>query len=139
MQNGWKYLMSLAALVAAASMLVESLQPAHAINGPNVSLGSNPVDSHYFNCTSQNDGILFTNSSAQDYVITDIILYNGAARLNIGTETGSPTEFIGGYASHGYDQTFQFRSGIVVPAGSTLYCSAVNAYPEVTVSGYYAH
>jgi hypothetical protein len=139
MQNGWKYILSLAALIASMSMMVEAVQPAYALNGPNISMGSNPVDSNYFNCASQTDGTVFTNTASSDFVITDVILYNGAARLNIGTETGSPTEFIGGYASYGYDQRFHFGSGIVVPAGSTLYCTAVNAYPEVTVSGYYAH
>ena len=55
------------------------------------------------------------------------------------TATGSTTEFKGGFASYGYDQSFRFNSGIVVPAGSTLYCSDVDAHPELTVTGYYAH
>ena len=67
----------------------------------------------------------------------DIVLYNGGARLSIGTQTGSPTEFNGGYASYGYDSRYHFESGIVVAAGETLYCTDVNAHPEVTVSGYF--
>ena len=139
MQHGWKYIMSVAAVIAAVAMLVEALQPAYAINTPNISMGSNPIDSFYKGCSGQTDVVVFTNNSGMDFVITDIVIYNGAVSLDIGSQVGSPTEFIGGYASYGYDQRFQFTSGIVVGAGESLYCTDQNAYPELTISGYYSH
>ena len=140
MQHMWKYLFGLAALVASSAMLIDSLSSAHAINGSQISLGSNPIANFYANCNGQNQLVVFQNSSAHDFVVTDIVIYNGAVRLNIGSSSSTAaTKFIGGYASYGYDQNFRFNSGLVVPAGENIYCTDTNAYPEITISGYYTH
>ena len=74
-----------------------------------------------------------------NFIITDVVTYNGGVRLHTGTSSNMKDRFIGGYANYGSNhQGFHFESGIVVPAGENLYCSAENAYPQVSISGYYA-
>ena len=141
MSNLPKIILSLAAMTAATPMLIDSLSSAHAISGPHISLGSNPLDSAYTSCNGQVDKIVFSNTSSHDFIMTDIIIYNGSVRLNIGvSSSGAPAKFVGGYTSYGADQqTFSLQSGIVIPAGENLYCTDVNYYPEVSITGYYTH
>lgn len=141
MSNLPKIILSVAALVGASALLIDSLSSAYAISGPHISLGSNPIDNAYTSCSSQTNKVVFSNTSAHDFVVTDIIIYNGGVRLNIGASSSSaPTKFIGGMANYGgSDQTFRLVSGIVVPSGESLYCTDINAYPELSISGYYTH
>ena len=46
-QEGWKYLFGAATLLAAVGFTLKTIQPAHAVNGPSVNLGSNPVFNYY--------------------------------------------------------------------------------------------
>ena len=46
-REGWKYLFGAAALVASVGFTLKTIQPAYAVNGPSVNLGSNPTFNYY--------------------------------------------------------------------------------------------
>ena len=141
MNNISKMIFACAALIASLGIFIMALHSAQAGYGPQIYMGSNPIANFYINCSYQSNAVVFQNTSTMDFVITDIVVYDGGASLHTGVSTSVLTRrFTGGYANHGgYNQSHQFQSGIVVAAGETLYCSAENAYPQITVNGYYAH
>ena len=141
MNNISNMIFACAALIASLGVFVMALHSAQAGYGPQVSMGSNPLTNFYLNCSYQSNAVMFQNTSAMDFVITDIVVYNGGASLHTGISTSALTRrFTGGYASYGSNhQGYHFQSGIVVSSGESLYCSAENAYPQITVNGYYAH
>ena len=64
--KNYKQLLGIAAIMVAVGFLVHSLKPAYALNGPNISMGSNPIENF------GGYGIIFTNTSSHDFIITDI-------------------------------------------------------------------
>ena len=94
MSNLPKIILSLAAMTAATSMLIDSLSSAHAISGPHISRRQ-PFGQrlHQLQWPSRYD--VFSTSS-HDFIMTDIIIYNGSVRLNIGV-SGSGTRKVCGW------------------------------------------
>ena len=62
----YKQLFGIAAIIMAIGFFVRSFQPAHALNGTNISMGSNPIEDF------SGYGSIFTNTSGHDFIITDI-------------------------------------------------------------------
>lgn len=140
MEHWWKNIASIGFVIVSLAMLVHAIHPALATLGPQVSLGSNPIAHFYKNCNGLTNAVFFQNATNMDFIITDILVYNGGVRLFEGNGTPSNTLFVGGFSSYtSSQQVFDFVSGLVVPAGNTVYCSDEAYYPEVTISGYYAH
>ena len=117
----YKQLFGYAAIVFSFGFFVRSFVPAHAFNGAHVSLGSNPIDSGY-----GYNGVIFTNNSSSDFVITDIGCENDGP-LTI----GSSNVF---YCLRG---NHQLQSGLIVPAGTSVSTGANNR--NYFISGYYTH
>jgi len=128
-----KTLLGLSALVLSCEIFIHSLHSAHAFpQGPNVSMGSNPIDSHYQgNCNNSN---LFTNSSQQDFIITDIVNdYSGW--LILSKNSGGVTSAIFKIQGNG---TAYMKSGIRISPGDTVLCQHYSGQGAF-ISGYYTH
>ena len=131
------HLFGVAAVISSVALLIHSLQPANATSGPNVSLGSNPIQHYYQSCDNQTNAVIFTNSSTSDFVITDIYNYYGTVVLHI---DGNVATLIHHHPSSNSGQAhIPFVSGLRVPSGSTLTCTDDGDAPRITISGYYAH
>ena len=124
-------LIGLALLIASAGYSYQSLQHANAYpQGPNVGLGSNPVEAFSFNCSS-NSPQAFTTGNEM-FIITDVIVADG-------TSTGTATLLLNGSDWLPFPEASvqSFNSGYPVPPNSTLSCIAY--YPKrMAVAGYYA-
>lgn len=73
---------------------------------------------------------MIANNSNMDFIITDIITYNGTVALDI---DGTMAMVIQA------NDSISLRSGLVVEPGQVLNCSDYGSYPYVTLTGYYAH
>ena len=137
----YKNTLAIAAVIMASGFFVRSFQTANAFpQGPNTSLGSNPIFSAYTNncpetvTTVPNDLIL---------VITDIVMSsNSTQTVTLKTSNGGILGSFKQTYRTGNGMILEGRhhslnSGIVVPAGEDLIldnCSTDGA----TISGYYA-
>jgi len=106
-----------------------NLQAANAFpSGPNVSMGSNPIEQAYKYCYGLSNEAMLNNSSSQDFIVTDIIVTNGTADILI---DGTTIMNVSGHIS--------LQTGLKVLSGSTIACSYYSSYPRVTITGYYTH
>ena len=120
-------------LLLCGAVFVHSLSSANAFPaGPNVSMGSNPIDSFYLsNCNSAQ---LFTNNTQQDFIITDIVPdYGGWFILN--QTAGGATSTV--FKTPGSGQV-ALESGIKVGPGDSVACTQYHGYGGY-ISGYYTH
>ena len=137
-----KQLFGFAAIILSSSVFVRSFAYA---NGPNTSLGANPIFSFASTSCSSGQSVVSV-PTGQVLVITDI--YSGSsARESLQLKTASGTllgdfQVIRNYSQSHYNFFIKggevsLRSGIVVPEGEdlVLYCGSQN---RVTLSGYYA-
>ena len=99
--------------------------------GPNVSLGSNPIEAFSIACNSTTPTLLSTNN--EKFIITDIIVADGASTEDIQLSLNGATWF-----NIPETSTQSFNSGFPVPTNSTVTCYAYYA-KRVIVAGYYAH
>lgn len=122
------YFLSVGFLLLCASIFMNSLTNANAYpQGPNVSLGQNPIDNYSSPCNSWDT--LFTNNTNQIFTITDVVLTytgNSAATLRVN----------GQYIYQSQDN-YGFISGLKIQPGETVECSFNGN--RVTISGYYTH
>ena len=123
----WKNLFGVAAILFGVGYVIRGIHPAQAFNSPSVSVGENPIESHYFICNNSNVTVLI-NGTAMDYIVTDILMYSGVGQLKVDQQV---------VLLSSDDHTLQ--SGIKVGPGQTLSCTNFSGGPAVTVSGYYAH
>jgi len=126
------HLFGIAAIIASIALLFSSVEHAFASpNGPNVSLGANPIEVAQVNCSNQSPTLFTTGNDA--FIITDLIVADGYS-------TGGITLQLNGsnWLSFAENRIHAFSSGIPVPINSTLavQCSYGRT---VTISGYYAH
>ena len=124
-------LLGSALLIASSGYAYRSLQQANAYpQGPNVSLGSNPVEAFSFNCSSGSPQAFTTGNEV--FIITDVIVADGSG-------SGTATLILNGadWLPFPESSVQSFNSGYPVPPNSTLSCIAY--YPKrMAVSGYYA-
>ena len=116
-----KTILSLAALVASFALLIFSIGDSFAYpQGPNVSLGSNPIIS--FQCGSSG----YTVPNGQDFIITDFI---GASSY--------PSIYVDGVSAMyiGFNGNSSLNTGWKIAAGSTVSCVSGTVY----LSGYLTH
>jgi hypothetical protein len=123
-------------LLLCGAVFVHSLKSANAFpQGPNVSMGSNPIENFYGNTTNPNIAI------QNDFVITTVLSNNDNCRLSIdsnivnnGTGDSNPL-----YYRWTYPSNSPFTTGsasLKVGAGSTLSLTNCSSY---YISGYYTH
>lgn len=123
-----KTILSLGFLLLCASVLVDSLQNANAYpHGPNVSMGSNPIDNYSASCSSWDT--LYTNNTTQTFIITDVVLTYPGSNVAILRVNGQRI-----YESR---DNYGFNSGLKIEPGETIDC--VNSGNIITISGYYTH
>ena len=116
-----KTVLSLAVLVASFALLIFSIGDSFAYpQGPNVSLGSNPIIS--FQCGSSG----YTVPNGQDFIITDFI---GASSY--------PSIYVDGVSAMyiGFNGNSSLNTGWKIAAGSTVSCVSGTVY----LSGYLTH
>ena len=129
-------LFGIAAIITSIGFLFQSFSSANANIGPMVSMGTNPIQHYYTNCDNQTNFTIFSNSSNDDFIITDVYLYYGTVTLKIDGNTALILHYYQGDNSGSTHNPFV--SGIRVPSGSTLTCTDNGDAPRVTISGYYA-
>ena len=120
-----------ALLIASSGYAYQSLQQANAYpQGPNVGLGSNPIEAFSFNSTSSSPQAFTTGNEM--FIITDVTVADGSS-------TGTATLLLNGSDWLPFPEASvqSFNSGYPVPPNSTLSCIA--DYPKrMAVAGYYA-
>ena len=137
-------------LLLCGSVFVHSLKSANAFpQGPNVSMGSNPIESWSGQIGS--DGWYTLDTFQDDFIITDFSisaqhscnfqLHN--SQSNSYTSTGAIASGYF-YQSSGQGQSsysHRFASGMKIPAGTTvyMYVNRGNDYCHYNISGYYTH
>ena len=119
------------AVFLSASVFVHSLKSANAFpQGPNISLGSNPIDNAIAVCNSSYS-TLFSNNSTQAFVVTDITRQHPSYPLSLRIDNQEAWIIESG----GHPQIFQFQSGLKIAPGSSLDCA--HSGFRVMISGYY--
>ena len=116
-----KIIFSIAALIASIALLISSIADSFAYpQGPNVSLGSNPIVSFY--C----DNAGYTIPSGQDLIITDFI-----------AASSYPSVYVNGVSAMylGFNGNSSLTTGWKIPASSIVSCVSGTVY----LSGYLTH
>lgn len=124
-------LLSSAIFIASLGYAYQSLRSANAYpQGPNVAMGSNPVEAFSFQCNNTSPQSFTTGNEL--FIITDVVVTDGSysesatIKLN-GTDWLSFPEL----------SVASFNSGFPVPPNSTINCYSYYS-KRVAVSGYYA-
>ena len=107
--------------------------PAYAFNGPNVSMGSNPIAYTVQQCNPSSYSALYTNKNTTPFIITDIIIEHSAYDMFLRIDGIPFLELAGGR----YDSHMKLKSRISVEPGSTLTCKTSGE--NIFISGYYTH
>ena len=135
-----KHYFGITSIILASACLIWSIGQAGAFpQGPNISMGSNPVDSFQVTCPNT---ILTTTS--QEFVITDIRIGSGYYSNDSITLSTQNETLIKLYNSNDGNVFVPLQSGIKIPVNETLSCSITNSNApsyskEIFISGYYAH
>ena len=145
----YRHLFGFAAILLSGSVFIQSLNTANAFpQGPNVSMGSNPIKSWAGSISSS--GWYTIDTVQQDFIITDLVI-SGSGDCSFQLHTSQSTGYADtGAIATGYFYTYNgqgessftgnFRSGMKVTAGTTLHALIDrNGYCHYNISGYYAH
>ena len=130
----YKKLFGYAAILFGLGFFVRSFLPAYAYNGPNTSMGSNPIDHATAICSNLSSSLIFSNSTTSTFVVTEVIRaypsYGAGLSIN-----GNRIFNVEGF-SNGRSM-FSFDSGLTVQPGESVYCG--HGGYRMTISGYYTH
>ena len=127
----YRNIFGLGFVIFSLGYFVRSFSPAIAgPNGPNVSMGSNPIASFYVSCSQSTPTILSTTSEL--FIITDILVSDGYSTGGIDLKLNSSNWF-----SLGENVQMAMQSGIPMPLNSTLSCYSYYGR-DLILSGYYA-
>ena len=124
-------LLSSAILIASLGYSYKSLQSANAYpQGPNVGMGSNPIEAYSFQCNSSSPQAFTTGNEL--FIITDVVVADGGASEHAMLKLNG-TDWI----PFPEASVQSLNSGYPFPANSTLSCYAYYS-KRVAISGYYA-
>ena len=135
-----RHIIGISALLTSLAVLVWSIGETFAYpQGPNVSLGSNPVFTR--SATGNSNVTLFTNNTSNVAIITDLTVtgpYNyGCTALFSVTNSNDSYRLRNHYIG---STSISLQAGLPVPAGESLIMNGNTSYCESSsVSGYYAH
>ena len=143
----YRNLCGIAFIILASGYFVRSFQPANAApQGPNISMGSNPIVS-WAGYTSSGNWITI-DTMQEDFILTDLVLGGTSDTCNFYLSSQNSSSNIdiiagGGYRNDSYRNgnsqfTGNFNSGMKVPSGTTIYAYA-SGYCYYNISGYYTH
>ena len=145
----WKNLLALSVLIATITICLKSIQPVQAQQGPNVSLGSNPIKNFYGYMTvpSNQHTSLYSNTSGQDFIVTTAYVNHRYCTIAVDGNVVYPDEYTISInifdENSGIDSVFrQGRARLLVPNGSELqlftsYTNNMACY--YYLEGYYVH
>ena len=145
----YRNIMAMAAVIFACGYLIRSFQPANAYpQGPNVSLGSNPIESWAGKFSSSMVYTIGTVSTS--FVITDFTIQGSGSYCEVQLSSSSSslttsdvllTAYYGTNNSAGnLHWNGNFETGIAIPSGTTIYAHvARNGGCYYNISGYYTH
>lgn len=126
----YRNILALALLVFSMGHTWNNIQSAHAFPaGPNISMGSNPIEQSYKYCNGQSNATILSNTTNQSFIVTDIVVTGGNADILIDGNT-----IMNLNSTH-----ITLKTGLRVDGGSVISCTDVGSYPRVTVVGYYTH
>ena len=139
----YRHLFGLAAIILSIAILNHSVDSAHAgPTGPNVGMGSNPIENFSLKCTGSSQ-VLVPVDSTRDFIVTDLI--TGDDSTSSYAPQPATLTFNGGVSlTVSATQSHRFETGLKVPAGETMDCEFLSTntsyyFYNVTVLGYYAH
>ena len=118
-----------------------SFSSANANQGPNVSIGSNPIRS--WSAYRNNDGWQLLETTSTDIIITDLTLSSNSECFFILSNQNSNisgSNFISAYSNGAHMYQGHFQSGIKIPSGTDLYLYiSRSSICNYTLSGYISH
>lgn len=133
-------LFGISAIIASSALLISSIGNSFAYpQGPNVSLGSNPIVTISCSGHSQFPGI-YQVPAGTDFVITDFHVgdsTNGYIRVGTSTSLNASDNLLRHYLYQASPTHMSFRSGIRVTEG--LYIQCVAGSDGSFMSGYLSH
>ena len=146
----YRSIVAIGFLVLSGAIFLHSQATANALPiGPNVSLGSNPIQSW---SGRRNSGWVTLDTLQNDFVITDLVVSGtgefcttALSSQNVDAYTdilfsGSYKSFSQNYGQGNTQFNGNLRSGVHITAGTTLYAYIEsNGICNYTVSGYYTH
>ena len=139
-----KNLWAIAAIIMACGFMIRSFQAAHALTGPSVSLGSNPMKSWGYDVGASSTKTVETFGSA--FVVTDFSVASySATSCKVVLYTQNMGTLAAGASSSTNVFIASLNSGIKIDAGETLmaeitqYTTGSLRSCAVTISGYYSH
>ena len=142
----YKQLFGYSAIIASLGFLVHSLAPAHAVNGPTVSLGSNPIKNFYNMPTLSANAThtIFQNTSSQDFVVTKYLPPDSSAQhCNLTVDGQSVFYYSIDNGEHVSNHNDPGDLNLLISAGSTLEMKNYNpsyAYNcAYYIEGHYVH
>ena len=124
-------LFGISAIILSSAVFVHSFNSANAFpQGPNVSMGSNPIASFYVACGQSSPTVLSTTSDL--FIITDILVDDGYSTGGIDLQLNGSNWY-----AVGENVQIAMNSGLPVPLNSTLSCYSYYGRSMI-LSGYYA-
>jgi len=133
----YRNLLATGFILLCGAIFIHSLKSANAFpQGPNVSIGSNPVHSFVGQCNSSTPQIFSTTSAG--FVITDIVHPDFGYESLLTLSTSSVTLIQDLKENNSNFPVSSFNTGLFIPPNEPLYCYT-NYGRNVTISGYYAH
>ena len=137
LQEGWKYIIVLSALIFVLCLSYRTLQPAHALNGPLTSYGDVPFKSWYVTSTSP----FLTTSSNETFIITSIIQSDSSCGLKINNSYSFNTNW--SFAKWGNDanQTASTTGNLrmVIGPNTSVQFDGSGCNSGQYVQGYFVH
>ena len=135
----WKQGLSIAAIIFSLGFFVRSFAPAHALNGPSISQGNNPVFSSGAYISSSSP-VTISGQSGYELMVSDIFLHaDSGYYLTMTLETSTGT-VIGKYRTYSLNTSVnvQLNSPLRTPEGEDLIIN-VSGRGTYNISGYKAH
>ncbi|MAA79468.1 MAG: hypothetical protein CL916_09430 [Deltaproteobacteria bacterium] len=125
----YRNILALAFWILSVGYTWNSIQTANAFpTGPNVSMGSNPIEQSYKYCNGMTNSSVLSNTASQTLIVTDIVVIGGTIEI-----------LIDGNVLMMADSHIALNTGLRIDSGATLSCTDVGGNPRVTVVGYYTH
>ena len=128
----YRNLFGIAAIILSGAVFVHSLKSANAFpQGPNVSMGSNPIQSFNETC---NWTTIISNTTNQTFIITDVIPSYGSSDVDLREGNSSGTHLFSLKAG----SVANLRTGVPIPPNTDIVCQHGGGH-RITITGYYTH
>ena len=128
----YRNIFAVAAVIFASGYFVRSFQSAYAFpQGPNVSLGSNPISSFTGMCDSNTSNQLMSTGN-DVFIITDVVVGDGSYSYNADLQINGSA-----FVTFAENSSQSYSTGFMVGSNSTVSCFS-HYSKRITINGYYA-